>query len=701
MQSILLARGIGSFMDLATQVNLLMSIVNPNFVKLPDESPSMSSTVPKIYPGRNLVPSRPLQTNNFITSQGKQLIVNHLVPNMQRSRVVDHVVASNYGQAALENNYNGSGDSSEKRLSGHFPVFIATDLSIGSYHTVYCSYVQDGPILFSIQLKNQEHILDHLMTTLGNIPLQSLKRKPTFGMACIARYSEDKNYYRAAILNIQPTECRVIYVDYGNSENVSFSDIFEIPEKLLEPKVFAIQFTLAGCSQLEPIDDRIKEYFSNLVQNAELELKVMPLERAGFVQNCELYYKNRSILELLRERQMQFNTYSIPRQLEDNDNVIIRYVKSAQNFFVQRVVDIPKFEAMMDKLFIHCKNTSSLEKPPKINYCCAAMLGAVPNEWYRARVLDMHDNNKFSVEFVDYGHIAQCTLNQLKSITPEFLKLPRQASECCLIDFENVAEVPESARKQLEMLADERNDERKKFRVTLHSRATDSVYIVNLYDDSQTPVLNVSSTLYKHSMPRKPYSGKFSNKNILNTECVNSTTISDNSNSKTWSEIDKMSSSATTTDETVTSNKTSNWDTSNRSFEYQASSGRTSSNWETDEKRKNSGDRGDEAISSDRNNRFNENVENNFRGPRSSKSSSNWSESNSELRKSRDPDQEWRSDDQHSNNYNRYLSAKYLHNIFIRYKLLNNRHFSYYLQKTRSPLKRFQLQKVFFVNYLC
>lgn len=565
LQKKLIGGHIGVEIELSEQIALLLSVGKSH---LPDGVPPpplivMDNIQLKSKQARNLIPTRPLQTHI-------KMINSHLASNSQRF----------LPQPITEQNQN----KPEQHVSGTIPVFISNDLPVGSHHIVYCSFVHDGPSLFSIQLKNQEHILDRMMTDLGNIPLKNLTTKPTIGMACIARYSEDKNIYRAAIMNINRNFCRVTYIDYGNSEDVSFADIYEIPAKFLEHKTFSIQFTLSGCNRIEPIDSRIKDYFRKLVGESELELKVMPLDGPLFVQYCELYLKNRNILHSLRDKQIDFNSYTNPRHLTDHDTVVIRYVKTAKEFFVQRVSDMAKFELMMDTLFVHCKKTKSMDKLPMVGQCCAAMLGSDDKEWYRVLVTDKIDNDRVLVQFVDFGSIAECRLNQLREIPSDFLTLPRQVSECCLIDFEKVTDISETTGKQLEMLAEDPKQERKIFRISLHNRLPDSVFVVNLYDESETPVLNVSASLYKHYVPRKPYGSK-SGKNQSTSEYGNSTFNCDTSTASTgkWSELAAIestpSNSLQVSGPMIGANKI-NSNSLGRTLDSQNSSKSSTTNWD-------------------------------------------------------------------------------------------------------------------------
>ncbi|KAL0984549.1 hypothetical protein UPYG_G00143090, partial [Umbra pygmaea] len=67
--------------------------------------------------------------------------------------------------------------------------------------------------------------------------------KPIPGAACCAKFSGDKNWYRAIVLETTETEASVLYADYGNSEKIPFASIRPIPKELLQ-----LPFQIARCA---------------------------------------------------------------------------------------------------------------------------------------------------------------------------------------------------------------------------------------------------------------------------------------------------------------------------------------------------------------------------------------------------------------------------------------------------------------------
>lgn len=422
------------------------------------------------------------------------------------------------------------------------PTFKSTDLMVSGQYKVYCSYVENGPKLFSVQLQSNEQQLDKMMDELGNVPLKNLQRKPTLGMACIARYSEDHQLYRAVIMNIMPTDCQVAYIDYGNAEQVAYKDIFEIPQEFLKHTTFANRFALAGYEDLGPMSERCTEYFKSLVMDGQLDLIVTPNDSPIFVQYCDLFLQNQSVLQILKDKLTENPTYSSPVPLTENDFVVIRYIESPKKFFVQRTANIAEYETMMDRFMLYCKTAS-----PAINVCVGMACGAEyaeDPEWYRVEVLKI-TGQRALILYVDFGIMSEINICELKAITFEYLRMPRQAVECCLKCFDSIDNLSELARNQLEMLAEDTAGDRRNFQVRLCDKLPNSVYLLNLIDGSATPSLDLSMRMLKLTLPQKTYryfeqhkfqkpfsemvpnSGTSVENELNNGEVINSTAVSD------------------------------------------------------------------------------------------------------------------------------------------------------------------------------
>lgn len=379
-------------------------------------------------------------------------------------------------------------------------TFSSTSLQIGSIHEVNVSFVENGPKLFTVQLKAKENSLNKMMAALERVPLQNLSRKPTLGMACIARFSKNNVLYRALIMGINVDSCLVSYVDYGNTETVEFKNLYEIPQEFLKNKVFSMRFTLSNVKTLEDTNADIAGIFSSLVMNKVLSMRVMPLEGPAFVQYCELYENNENIFEkLLHLCKSKPLKYPGAITLNRNSNcvIIIRYIESCRQFYVQPLENVESFEKLMDKLGEFCRKSSTFNVMNAGDPCVACL---TDEECYRAEIVSVA-GSKAKVRLVDYGNTITLEKNQVKRISPKFVEQQPQVAECCLEGFQDISD-DNLSTSQLEMLSENENGERKQFRLIVTDVAN-GVAIVNLLDEASTPHLNISKRLLKLNNPAK------------------------------------------------------------------------------------------------------------------------------------------------------------------------------------------------------
>lgn len=92
------------------------------------------------------------------------------------------------------------------------PTFLnykALTLEPGSEHAVYVSYVSDGPLQFSVQLKRMEDTLAKLMNELDKMQLQPLEETVIPGTVCVAKCMEDGYFCRAVVTSMVDSHYKV------------------------------------------------------------------------------------------------------------------------------------------------------------------------------------------------------------------------------------------------------------------------------------------------------------------------------------------------------------------------------------------------------------------------------------------------------------------------------------------------------------
>ncbi|XP_014381318.1 tudor domain-containing protein 1 isoform X1 [Alligator sinensis] len=75
--------------------------------------------------------------------------------------------------------------------------------------------------------------------------------KPKVGEACCAKFSGDGHWYRAVALQVSPSDVKVVYGDYGNTETLRFSKVMPITACHLKLPFQIIKCSLAGIVQFD------------------------------------------------------------------------------------------------------------------------------------------------------------------------------------------------------------------------------------------------------------------------------------------------------------------------------------------------------------------------------------------------------------------------------------------------------------------
>lgn len=268
-------------------------------------------------------------------------------------------------------------------------VFKSRVLDVPSEHEVYVSFVEDGPHKFSVQLQSTSRVLSMLMRNINSHSTEPLQEPPLPGSVCLGRYTQDKVLCRAVVMSVMENKCKLYYVDFGHTEVLPYTDIFQLPPHFINPKVLSIRFTLSGVHELN-VTDEMKEYFKQIVSGKLLVLHVRPPEGPPLVQYGDLYDDGKNIKNILRQA---FPTpvtvtpmtssfgYEESRKLSKGveEIVHISFVESCRKFFVQLDSGSKSLVSIMECLAEFCKTAPTLSLAQlKIGLPCAALYD---NQW--------------------------------------------------------------------------------------------------------------------------------------------------------------------------------------------------------------------------------------------------------------------------------------------------------------------------------
>ena len=254
--------------------------------------------------------------------------------------------------------------------------FRSRILDIGHRYNVNISYVEDGPLMFSVQLGGLAQELHELMNCINNHPTELLSDPPLIGAVCLGRHTKDKALRRAVVMNVTEQFCKVHYVDFGFREVLPHSEIYQLPRKFLSPNVLAVRFTMSNVNQLH-VTEEMKEYFKNFVAGKSFVLHVRPPEGSPLIQYGDIYEGDRNVKEILKQVFGDVvGTWRKPQKLVEGtkEMVVATYIETCHKFYVQREELTAQVEALTKFIADYSKKTPNF--PPnqiKVGLHCVAL----------------------------------------------------------------------------------------------------------------------------------------------------------------------------------------------------------------------------------------------------------------------------------------------------------------------------------------
>ncbi|CAG4946762.1 unnamed protein product [Parnassius apollo] len=461
-------------------------LINQNF---PNPASAMRLNQGMSLPFNGSIPAPSSINQRLIVNKGSRNPINLRAP----ARQPQHAAA--ISSTSLSSTIPPTPVLSNKPVSPKKSItYKSRLLEVNSQHKVFVSFAEEGPELFAVQLVSDAKKLQDMMDDINRRPHSSLAEPPMIGTVCLGRMSGDRIICRAIVMNLSGSQCKLFFVDFGDTEMVSYYDIFDIPEEFVKPNVFAMRFCLSGVKKLEK-GPHLNETFKQLVNGKVLTLKVVSPEGPPLIQYGELFLDDKNVLDLLlanMKNQLQFKWMEM-LPLGSRRSVLVSYVDSCIKFYVQLSDKIDELNAVMNAVKAHCENRSSPGELPVGAACCARFPD--DDNWYRARVKDTR-GKKVIVTYVDYGNEQEIDISDLRTITPELIRLPAQALKCALKGYEDKP-VETKTSNQLEMLALE-----KTLMAHIVGVLSSDTMLVTLIDDTITPPLDIARRMNQLSQPR-------------------------------------------------------------------------------------------------------------------------------------------------------------------------------------------------------
>ncbi|KAL8615827.1 hypothetical protein ACOMHN_048535 [Nucella lapillus] len=367
---------------------------------------------------------------------------------------------------------------------------VLLDFSDPMHTIVHIAAMEDAFNLFSA----------NMVTHYNNQP--PTPYQPVVGEMVVGRFSMDSCWYRAEVLEVfcELKEAFLSYVDFGNKEQLPFTEIRALEEEFATTPIHGVCCALGGISasvggqwqeeQLTVFVSCMARYLQQegdmptctLLVDSVRDGKVW-MDIVGEDLHSSLCQDLLPVLEgassptpvhtpddavpaqatvpvpdekpAPRQPSPMAASSSSPVQLErvslsvgEYLEVGIQDIESCHKFFVNGKKGEEDLTLLRERLTALCEG----EEPGRPPLCQSVYAGdlvlvnfTLDDQWYRGQVERVSDDGTTcTVFFLDYGNKEEKSVASLRITPPQFLKLPAQAIRCCL------AGVPCPAPKDVE-----------------------------------------------------------------------------------------------------------------------------------------------------------------------------------------------------------------------------------------------------------
>ncbi|KAL8583501.1 hypothetical protein ACOMHN_056311 [Nucella lapillus] len=275
---------------------------------------------------------------------------------------------------------------------------------------------------------------------------------PSVKHACCAKFSDDDAWYRAVIEKVADKKVEVLFVDFGNMDDIAVEDLRELSAESLQVPPLAYKCVLEDCdtelvnNKLEEatLDQTLTVTFSTtetIPYSVSLKLEdgtnistvlTKSVEQASsFLQSAdESGAAQHRVEEVCAE-----DRKSVALVQGQRVRVMVSDITSPSLFYVQPDNNSSALDEMSDFMFEHF--SSLAEEDGTIaniaqGQLCACQFGE-DGSWYRAVVRSMDSEaDRCSLFYVDYGNSDCVPKASVREMPVEFKAVPWQCVSCSL-----------------------------------------------------------------------------------------------------------------------------------------------------------------------------------------------------------------------------------------------------------------------------
>uniref|UniRef100_A0A1I8H6A6 Tudor domain-containing protein n=1 Tax=Macrostomum lignano TaxID=282301 RepID=A0A1I8H6A6_9PLAT len=324
---------------------------------------------------------------------------------------------------------------------------------------------------FYLLLDEDVELLRTTMSKIQEIAKSSCKLEGELhaGQPCLAMYTENFTWYRAALIaNLDNAHYVVKFVDYGNIALVPQDFLRCISDEALKCSAFALHCSLADCDLRFYREEAITSFRKLL--NKQLSVKVV--DKDSIPIKVRLQFEKHDFLTSLHK--LPTTAYQQAYSKHDANELYADHVKSSKSkhllncmelnwivskksyisssesvvshasplkdyrklhLWIQSSRDLDELASLQSQLDVEAASSEALTAPQIGQFC----IGLFEGGWYRAEVKAV-SSDSIRVLFIDYGNEEEGSLDELQlKVLPKREELYRDAFafECILQSSDN------------------------------------------------------------------------------------------------------------------------------------------------------------------------------------------------------------------------------------------------------------------------
>ena len=462
-----------------------------------------------------------LTTAKVITVNIRSKIENVYQVDMfaKNVNIQEHLVKNAFGHWTVQaNSVNKQSKISHVRFEkGKF-----YDITVSTIYSPFCFYAQ-----INDYLNEFFHFESQLQTFYQNVNTECrLLANGQIGENCVAKFSEDQQWYRAVVKEVNEKFAKVFFVDYGNEDTVPLGQILKLDERFTQQPLMAIKCCLDGVKPpsdgfLEQRMQQVSDFmFNSLIGHVTCLFTDRMLDESHFVQVrvdatnlSDLLVQNSLVSKIeasplkkipigkqttaARIKSIQldggvkrFANESLDLQIDNAYEIVVTYIETFGEFYF-KLKESDTFKNLNNNLKYFYEKKINLPQPELVeNYPCV-YYEYENKEWHRAKIVHVYDRDHCLVRLVDTGRTRYANRNELREIYEKFLEIECQSCMACLDGLAqlNDDEVDESILIKFKEIALNRSFLAKV--VKKDKLRTLNRYWLNLFDESTESVFHI------------------------------------------------------------------------------------------------------------------------------------------------------------------------------------------------------------------